>query len=99
MKACERFKIFKPCKLPGREKRSASYIVSLVCFTPNLITGILLVVDSSRLPTLVAYNSSSFLILLNSSLNPLVYCWRYREIRNIVKNTVKKMFLNNQEAH
>ena len=88
----------------AREKKSALnafyvYIVSLVCFTPNLITGILLVVDSSRLPTLVAYNASSFLILLNSSLNPLVYCWRYREIRNIVKNTVKKMFLNNQEAH
>ena len=88
----------------AREKKSALnafyvYIVSLVCFTPNLITGILLVVDSSRLPTLVAHNASSFLILLNSSLNPLVYCWRYREIRNIVKNTVKKMFLNNQEAH
>ena len=88
----------------AREKKSALnafyvYIVSLVCFTPNLITGILLVVDNSRLATLVAYNASSFLILLNSSLNPLVYCWRYREIRNIVKYTVKKMFLNNQEAH
>ncbi|XP_020611691.1 adenosine receptor A3-like [Orbicella faveolata] len=74
------------------------YIVSLVCFTPNLLAGILLVVDNSRLPTLVAYNASAFLILLNSSLNPLVYCWRYREIRNIVKNTVKKLFRNNQMA-
>ena len=72
------------------------YIVSLVCFTPNLLAGILLVIDNSRLPTLVAYNASSFLILLNSSLNPLIYCWRYREIRDIVKNTVKKLFLNNQ---
>ena len=88
----------------AREKKSALnafyvYIVSLVCFTPNLIAGILLVVDNSRLPTLVAYNASSFLILLNSSLNPLVYCWRYREIRNIVKDTVKKMFLNDRGAH
>ena len=75
------------------------YIVSLVCFTPNLLAGILLVVDNSLLPTLVAYNASAFLILLHSSLNPFVYCWRYREIRNIVKDTVKKMFLNNQGAH
>ena len=72
------------------------YIVSLVCFTPNLFAGILLVIDNSRLHTLAAYNASAFLILLNSSLNPLVYCWRYREIRDIVKNTVKKLFLNNQ---
>ena len=88
----------------ARVKKSALnafyvYIVSLLCFAPNLIAGILLVVDNSRLPTLVAYNASSVLILLNSSLNPLVYCWRYREIRNIVKDTVKKMFLNNHGAH
>ena len=84
----------------ARVKKSALnafyvYIVSLVCFMPNLLAGILLVVDNSSLPILVAYNASSFLILLNSSLNPLVYCWRYREIRDIVKNTVKKMFHNN----
>ena len=88
----------------AREKKSALnafyvYIVSLACFAPNLLAGILLVVDNSRLATLVAYNASSFLVLLNSSLNPLVYCWRYREIRLVVKNTVKKMFLNNQGTH
>lgn len=87
----------------ARVKKSALnafyvYIVSLVCFTPNLLAGILLEVDNSRVPTLVAYNASAFLVLLNSSLNPLVYCWRYREIRHTVKNTVKKMFLNNQMA-
>jgi len=60
------------------------YIGCLVCFTPNLLAGILLVVDNSLLPTLVAYNGSAFLILLNSSLNPLVYCWRFRKIRDIV---------------
>ena len=30
------------------------YIVSLVCFTPNLLAGILLVVDNSLLPPLVS---------------------------------------------
>ena len=87
----------------ARVKKSALnafyvYIVSLVCFMPSALAGILLVVDNSRLSTLVAYNATSFLVLLNSSLNPLVYCWRYREIRKIVKNTVKKMFLNSRMA-
>ena len=57
MKVGERFKIFKPCKLPGKEKKSAMnafyvYIVSLVCFTPHLIAGKPLVVDNSCLLTL-----------------------------------------------
>lgn len=85
----------------ARVKKSALnafyvYIISLVCFTPNLIAGILLEINNSRLPTLVAYNASAVFILFNSSLNPLVYCWRYREVRDIVKNTVKKIFINNQ---
>ena len=84
----------------ARVKRSALnalyvYIVSLVCFTPNLLAGILLEVDNSSMPTLVAYNASAFLVLMNSSLNPLIYCWRYREIRDIVKRTVKKIFNGN----
>ena len=37
---------------------------------------------------LTALSASIFLIYLNSSLNPLFYCWRYREIRQIVKKTV-----------
>ena len=84
----------------ARVKRSALnalyvYIVSLVCFTPNLFAGILLEVDNSSMPTLVVYNASAFLVLVNSSLNPLVYCWRFREIRDIVKRTVKKIFNGN----
>ena len=85
----------------SRVKKSALntfyiYIISLACFTPNLIAGILQEVDNSRVSTLVAYNASAFLVLLNSSLNSLVYCWRYREVRNIVKNTVKKILSSNQ---
>ena len=74
------------------------YIICFFCFTPNLITGILLEASNSQTSTLVAHYHFSFLVLLNSSLNPLVYCWRYREIRNIVKNTVKKIFSSNPIA-
>ena len=64
-----------------REKKSALnafyiYIVSHVCFTPNLFAGILLEAGNSSTHTLVAYNASAFLVLMNSSFDPLVYCWR-----------------------
>ena len=47
---------------------------------------------NSGISSLAASYATFFLLLLNSSLNPIVYCWRYREIREIMKNTVKKIF-------
>ncbi|XP_078351942.1 adrenocorticotropic hormone receptor-like [Oculina patagonica] len=87
----------------AREKKSALnafyvYIITLTCYLPNLVASILLEVDNTRMSTLVAYYFSIFFLFLNSSLNPLVYCWRYREVRNIVKNTVNKIFICNQTA-
>ena len=78
-----------------REKKSALnafyiYIITMACYVPTLIADILLVVDSSEKSYILAYYVAAFVICVNSSLNPFVYCWRYREIRNIVKNTVKK---------
>ena len=32
------------------------------------------------------------LIYLNSSLNPLIYCWKIKELRQVVKQTVREFF-------
>ena len=79
-----------------RAKKSAMnamfvYVIFLACYVPNSCTTILLLTDKSRLSFMLANHVSVFLILLNSSLNPLIYCWRYRELRRNVKITVKKM--------
>ena len=68
------------------------YIVFLACFLPNLCCIFLLRADSHRLSFLVANHVSGFLVLLNSSLNPIIYCWRYREIRENVKDLIKHFF-------
>lgn len=74
------------------------YIVFLACYLPMLFSSILLFVDNSNISFLVAYNFSGFLVFFNSSLNPFVYCWRYREIRQIVKNTLgRKCFSSGHE--
>lgn len=71
------------------------YIISLLCYVPNLLASILLEFYNLAVPILAIYFLSGVLLFLNSSLNPLVYCWRYREVRNIVKNTVLKMVTYN----
>lgn len=68
------------------------YIIALACYLPSLIAGIPFLHDHLHIPSLVAYYFSSILVFFNSSINPLVYCWRYREIRFIVKRTVTKIF-------
>ena len=56
------------------------------------MTAILYITNSLRISFVMSRKASFFLVLLNCSLNPLVYCWRYREIRETVKSTVKKYF-------
>ena len=38
----------------------------------------------------IAYNYATTAVFINSFLNPLVYCWRIREIRRAVKNTLRR---------
>ena len=79
-----------------REKKSAFnalfiYVVFVFCYLPHLCFLMFNGTNSSRSSLVTPYFVTHFLVLLNSSLTPLVYCWRYREIRQIVKRTVKKI--------
>ena len=79
-----------------RETKSAFnalfvYIVFAACYLPDLCALILLITDRMRISFLVAKIVTVFLVFLNSLLNPLLYCWRYREIREITINTGKKL--------
>ena len=79
-----------------RQRKSAYnalfvYFVFLVCYLPYLPSVILYFINTSEISFLIAKSASLFLICLNSSLNSIVYCWRYREIRQIVKSTIKKI--------
>ena len=71
-------------------------VVFLACHLPFLPSTMLYWTNTSEISFLVAYFASIFLIYLNSSLNPFVYCWRYPEIRQRVKSTVKQIFHMNE---
>ena len=66
------------------------YLLFLLCYLPNI--SVLRFVGSS--PNLVAkvVKSYTFTLLLNSSLNPLIYCWKMRDIRQTIRNMMQNIF-------
>ncbi|CAH3169667.1 unnamed protein product [Porites lobata] len=64
----------------------------IICYLPS---GIVEALQRQKAMTLSIYLAQQFtatLVYLNSSLNPLLYCWRIREVRQAVKETLRQMF-------
>ena len=79
-----------------RQKKSAwnaliVYITFLFCYLPFFVSVLIVLIYGEKTSPLIANYATFLVIFLNSSLNPLVYCWRYREIRNIVRSSLKKV--------
>lgn len=86
-------------KVSIRERRAAInslffYVIFLACYTPHLCGTILLLTDSTSISYLVANHATLLLVILNSALNPLVYCWRYRQIRVYAINMIRKLLIS-----
>ena len=80
-----------------REKKAAFnavyfYLIFVACYLPSFFSTILLATDSSQISFWLAMQATTSIVFLNSSLNPVVYCWRYQEIRRIMKSTMKNIF-------
>ena len=67
-------------------------IALVVCYLPYGILEILVIQRgiSSSLSLLKAFAVT--LIYLNSSLDPILYCWKIREGRQAVKDTIRELF-------
>ena len=66
-------------------------ITLVVCYLPY---GIVIALMPQRgLPFFVylALEYTTTLVCLNSSLNPLLYCWKIREVRQAVKDTIRTL--------
>ena len=70
------------------------YLVFLLCNFPQFC--IFAVVEISGLNTGVKVFSmfSTTLLFLNSSLNPVIYCWKMRHIRRAVSDILRNIFHN-----
>ena len=62
------------------------YIVLLVCYTPLCLVIAFKFQGAHSTSASDAQIITTTILYLNSSLNPLLYCWRIREIRTAMKN-------------
>ena len=61
----------------------------LACYGPYIVMAFLWnfgIIDYSKIADEVFF----CLVFLNSSLNPVLYCWRIKDVRQEVKNTIRK---------
>ena len=63
-------------------------IALIACYVPFLIT--LMLVQLNSIPNNVFFLVSTTFVYLNSSLNPFLYCWRIKELRQAVLGTIKR---------
>ena len=66
------------------------YGLFLIFYVPFFVTIIVETFAGYTVNVKIAYDYATTAVFINSSLNPLVYCWRITEIRRAVKNALKK---------
>ena len=67
----------------------------LTSYVPYTVTSLLFRYGNIEFSTFrfSVFTFSVFLLYLNSSLNPILYCWRIRDVRQEVKNILRKCAL------
>ena len=63
----------------------------VVSYLPFLITEALTPQRGMPLSLYLGREFTGTLVLLNSSLNPLLYCWKIREVRQAVQDTIREL--------
>ena len=64
----------------------------LACYGPNIVMAFFWHFGNIDCSTEIRFTNEVFgcLVFLNSSLNPVLYCWRIKDCRQEVKNTIRK---------
>ena len=71
------------------------YCVFLLCFIPILVLNAISLTGDEGALTHSASDLAESLVFMNSTLDPIVYCWRFPTIRAAVKETIRKLFPSN----
>ena len=68
------------------------YVVFLACLLPFLCVRTAIRMHGESVLRIHLLHYSMTLVFLNSSLNPLIYCWKMRNIRQAVKSVLRNIF-------
>ena len=67
------------------------YLVFLFCYLPNSFSLAFIAVHGSNAQTKVSTIYTWTLVLFNSSLNPVIYCWKLRPVRRAVMGILRNI--------
>ncbi|XP_078374084.1 adenosine receptor A3-like [Oculina patagonica] len=63
----------------------------VACYLPYGIVTVLVINNGLTSSVFLAWCYTGTLVYLNSSLNPILYCWKINEVRQAVKNTIRQV--------
>ena len=66
-------------------------LMLVACYLPYVISLNLLIHAEPSLSVCVAWNYTFTLLFLNSTLNPILYCWKIDEVRQAVKDIIRQV--------
>ena len=77
----------------SRYRKSVSNILwvqlaLVACYVPF---GIVAVLHANGIENGVAWIATEILVYINSSLNPILYCWKIKAVRQAVKDTIRQL--------
>ena len=73
------------------------YLVFLICYLPYLICIAVILIYGSSIASKKFFLYSLTLVFLNSSLNPVIYCWKIKHIGHAIIDILRKMsWISNQ---
>ena len=76
------------------------YLVFLLCYLPYFISLAVIEMNGTSIALKRFYFISYTLIFLNSSLNPVIYCWKLRHVRHAIMEILQNMsWLRNRSSH
>ena len=67
------------------------YLLLLICYLPFFICSAVIRILGSSIALKHFFLYSLTLIFLNSSLNPVIYCWKMRHVRHAIMDILRKM--------
>ena len=67
------------------------YLVFLICYLPFFLCSAVIRIYGSSIASKKFFLYSMSLVYLNSSLNPVIYCWRMRHVRRTIMDKLPKI--------
>ena len=67
------------------------YLLLLICYLPFFICSAVMRMYGSGIALKQFFLYSMTLVFINSSLNPVIYCWKMRHVRHAIMNILRKM--------